>query len=278
LNVCNSTLTRELIVEGKVKMRKKAIVIGLGEIGKPISELISGTCEVVGIDVAPIEKPVGNVDIMHVCYPFEIPDFIGETARYIEKFKPGLTIIESTVGVGTTRRIEERTGSDVVHSPVRGKHARMLNELRGYTKFIGATKDTAAKRAAEHFEMAGVKTKIVSSPEASELAKLTETTYFGLLIAFAQDVERYCDASGADYNEIASFYEEINYLPHVKFFSGVIGGHCVMPNIEILSQFQKSVMLDAIKSSNRLKIDRDRKNKSGDSSSPIVQKSEKAIV
>jgi UDP-N-acetyl-D-mannosaminuronate dehydrogenase len=189
-----------------------------------------------------------------------------------------LTIIESTVGVGTTRKIAERTATDVVHSPVRGKHVRMLKELREYTKFIGAMNDGAAKRAAEHFHAAGVKTKIVSTPEASELAKLTETTYFGVLIAFAQDIERYCDASGANYEEIVSFYEEINYLPHVKFFSGIIGGHCVMPNIEILSQFQESVMLDAIKSSNRMKIAREQKNKKADLPSAVSQTSEKAVV
>jgi hypothetical protein len=123
-----------------------------------------------------------------------------------------------------------------------------------------------------------VKTKILSSPEASELAKLTETTYFGLLIAFAQDVERYCDASGADYGEIVAFYEEISYLPRVKFFSGIIGGHCVMPNIEILGQFQKSVMLDAIKSSNQMKVLRDRKKSKDDMSSSVTQNSEGAVV
>ena len=37
-----------------------------------------------------------------------------------------------------------------------------------------------------------MKTKLLSSPEATEIAKLTETTYFGLLIAWAQEVERYC--------------------------------------------------------------------------------------
>jgi UDP-N-acetyl-D-mannosaminuronate dehydrogenase len=278
LNFAAALSKESLIVKGKLKMRQKAVVIGLGEIGKPILNLISDTSDVVGVDVAPLEKPVENVDVMHVCYPFEIPDFVGETVRYIEKFKPVLTIIESTVGVGTTRKIAERVGTDVVHSPVRGKHVRMLKELREYTKFIGAMNDAAAKRAAEHFQAAGVKTKIVSSPEASELAKLTETTYFGLLISFAQDVERYCDASGADYNEIVAFYEEINYLPRVKFFSGIIGGHCVMPNIEILSHFQKSVMLDAIKSSNRMKIAREQKNKKADLSSPVAQKSEKAVV
>jgi UDP-N-acetyl-D-mannosaminuronate dehydrogenase len=259
-------------------MTKKAVVVGLGEIGKPILSLISDTCDAIGVDVAPLEKPIENVDVMHVCYPFEIPDFVGETARYIEKFKPALTIIESTVGVGTTRRIAERTGKDVVHSPVRGKHARMLKELREYTKFIGGMNPDGANRAAEHFQAAGVKTKIVSSPEASELAKLSETTYFGVLIAFAQDLERYCDASGADYDEIVSFYEEISYLPRVKFFPGIIGGHCVMPNIEILTHLQKSGMLEAIKASNRMKIAREQKNKEADLGLAVAPKSESAIV
>ena len=74
----------------------------------------------------------------HICYPFEIEDFVGECARYIELFKPALTIINSTVGIGTTRSVAERTGTPVVHSPVRGKHVRMLDELHVYTKFVGA--------------------------------------------------------------------------------------------------------------------------------------------
>ena len=62
---------------------------------------------------------------------------MGETARYIELYKPALTIVNSTVGVGTTRAIGKRTGAAVVNSPVRGKHACMLEELRIYTKFVG---------------------------------------------------------------------------------------------------------------------------------------------
>ncbi len=37
-----------------------------------------------------------------------------------------------------------------------------------------------------------MKAKLLESPEASEIAKLTETTYFGLMIAWAQEIERYC--------------------------------------------------------------------------------------
>jgi UDP-N-acetyl-D-mannosaminuronate dehydrogenase len=102
-----------------------------------------------------------------------------------------------------------------------------------------------------------LKTKVLSSPEASELAKLTETTYFGLMIAWAQDIERYCDQAGADYNEVISFFEEIRFFPPIKYFPGVIGGHCVMPNIKILNKFDRSGILEAIETSNRMKIERD---------------------
>lgn len=237
----------------------KVAVIGLGEIGKPIFDLVSERYEAIGVDVTPVER-IEQVAVMHVCYPFEIADFAGETARYIELFRPEVTIINSTVAIGTTRKIVERTGAAVANSPVRGKHARMLEELRKYTKFIGAVDPAAARQAASHFESVGVRTKVLASPEATELAKLTETTYFGLLIAWAQEVERYCDQLGQDYDGVVSFYEEIAYLPPVKFFPGTIGGHCVMPNIEILRRLTDSMILDAIRASDQMKQEREARN------------------
>jgi len=240
-----------------VRKNEKVVVVGLGEVGKPLFELLSEHHDVVGVDISPPAERVKRPDVLHICYPFEIKDFIGETARYIDLFEPALTIINSTVGVGTTRAVAQRTGTAVVHSPVRGKHIRMLDELRTYKKFVGAIDPDAGERAAEHFKSLGLKTTVLTSPEATELAKLTETTYFGLMIAWAQELERYCDQSGADYEEIISFYEEIKFFPPVKYFPGIIGGHCVMPNIEILSKFDPSAMLEVIRSSNRKKIERD---------------------
>jgi UDP-N-acetyl-D-mannosaminuronate dehydrogenase len=243
-----------------VSTNSKVVVVGLGEIGKPLFQLISEHHEVIGVDISQV-GPVDHVDVLHICYPFQIKDFIGETARYIEFFKPALTVINSTVKVGTTRTIAERTSTPVVNSPVRGKHARMLEELRFYTKFVGALHPATAEQAVRHFESVGLKTKVLSSPEATELAKLTETTYFGVMIAWAQELERYCDQSGQDYQEITSFYDEIQFFPPVKYFPGVIGGHCVMPNIELLSMFEQSVVLDAIQASNRMKMEREKQTK-----------------
>ena len=242
------------------------VVVGLGEVGRPLLEFLSEHYNVIGVDISPPPGPMGKVDVLHVCYPFEIKDFVGETARYIELFRPTLTVIHSTVAIGTTRAIAQRTDAAVVHSPVRGKHARMLEELRTYTKFVGAIDPASGKYAAEHFESAGLRTRILSAPEATELAKLTETTYFGLLIAWAQEIERYCDQVGQAYEEIVSFYEEIPFFPATKYFPGIIGGHCVMPNIEILRKFDDSSLLKAIQTSNRAKIERGSRNKLSDQS------------
>jgi UDP-N-acetyl-D-mannosaminuronate dehydrogenase len=133
----------------------------------------------------------------------------------------------------------------------------MLEELTSYTKFIGAIDPAAGEQAARHFQAAGLRTKVLSTPEATELAKLTETTYFGLMIAWAQEIERYCDKTGANYQEIISFYDEIKFFPPVKYSPGIIGGHCVMPNIEILQRFTKSEILEAIQTSNRMKTERE---------------------
>ena len=162
-------------------------------------------------------------------------------------------MINSTVSPGTTRAVFEKTGTAIAYSPVRGKHIRMKQELLDYAKFVGGTDTESSQRAAEHFQSVGMNTKILSSPEAVELAKLTETTYFGLLIAWAQEVERYCDQLSVNYDEIVSFYDEIGYLPPVRFFPGVIGGHCVMPNVEILKSVFNSKVLDAIEESDNLK-------------------------
>jgi UDP-N-acetyl-D-mannosaminuronate dehydrogenase len=247
-----------------VKEGKNIVVAGLGEVGRPLLELLATHYRTVGVDIKPPAEPVGEVDVLHICYPFEIKDFIGETAHYIDKYKPRLTVINSTVAVGTTRAVAVRTGAAVANSPVRGKHVRMLQEMRSYTKFVAAIDPADAAYAAEHFKAAGLKTKVLAAPEATELAKLTETTYFGLMIAWAQEIERYCDRTDQSYDEIVSIYDEIPFFPTTKYFPGVIGGHCVMPNIKILRRFDDSPLLRAIETSNQAKLERDSQKQSQD--------------
>lgn len=218
-------------------------------------ELIRERHVAVGVDIEPVEVE-DECEIMHICYSFQVDDFVGQSVRYVQKYRPRLTIINSTVAPGTTRAIYRASGAPIVHSPVRGRHVRMKEDMLYYAKYIGGIEQEFSQSAAEHFQSIGMKTKILSSPEATELAKLTETTYRALLVAWAQEVERYCDKYSLDYDEVVSFYDEINHFPPVRYFPGVMGGHCLMPNIEILKTVVNSRILDVIEYSNKLKVER----------------------
>src|SRR5436190_14772032 len=111
------------------------IVIGLGEVGRPLMELLRGNHKVTGIDIDPVAAD-GECAVLHICYPFN-DHFVDATVRYIEKYRPQLTIINSTVMAGTTRAVYSRTQGPIAYSPIRGKHFKMKHDMMHYTKFIG---------------------------------------------------------------------------------------------------------------------------------------------
>ena len=234
-------------------MQEIHLVVGLGEVGRPLLDVISARVPAYGVDIEPQPIPEGPCGVLHLCFPFEIDDFVGEAERYVKSYRPRVTVVNSTVAAAIARRLWERVGGLVAHSPVRGKHVRMQEELLRYRKFIGGVTPEAAEAVREHFESVGMETTVLGSSEATELAKLTETTYFGVLIAWAQEVQRLCSTLGVEYDEVAGFYEEIGYLPPVKYTPGVIGGHCVMPNIAILKTVYDSGLLEWIERSNQLR-------------------------
>jgi len=228
------------------------VVAGMGEVGQPLYRILSKSFESVGVDITPldIEEPCS---VLHVCYPFQVPDFVETTVGYINKYQPALTIINSTVAPGTTRKVQEAVGElGVAYSPVRGKHARMEADMLRYKKFVGAPRLAVRQQAIDHFNQAGFKTAPFPSSELAELSKLLETTYLGILIGWTQEVERLAAQYDGSFEEVNAFVEEIDFLPsHV--FPGIIGGHCVMPNIAILQSRFKSDFLDAVLNSNALK-------------------------
>jgi UDP-N-acetyl-D-mannosaminuronate dehydrogenase len=224
------------------------LVIGLGEVGGPLLEILSASHRAVGRDIE--DRPVHGVRILHLCFPFG-PDFVAQAAGYVTAYRPEVTVLNSTVVPGTTMAIEEKTGVPAVYSPVRGKHTRMTEELRHYRKFVAGASAHAVGLVEDSFAAAGVTTQRMSCVEALELAKLLETSYFGVLVAWAQEMDRFAAAVDADYWETLTFFEEIGFFPPVGFQPGFIGGHCVMPNLELLERVRQSPFVDAIRTSNQ---------------------------
>jgi len=227
------------------------IVVGQGEIGTPLRKILSRSYACIGVDIEPVEVSA-PCSTMHICYPYQIPDFVGTTAAYIRKYKPALTIINSTVVPGTTRRVYEASGSRVAYSPVRGKHARMQEDLLRYKKFVAGVDESVSKLAVQHFVAAGFQTDTFRTPEIGELSKLMETTWLGILIGWAQEAERFAESYGGSFAEMNAFIQEIDFLP-THIFPGHIGGHCVMPNIDLLQECVRSPFLDAVVESNAKK-------------------------
>lgn len=248
---------------------KNVLVVGLGEIGSALCQIIeeSGKYKLFKKDKEDLEI-IENLEVMHVCIPY-LDDFVDLVVNYIKKYNPNLVIINSTVRPNTTNEIYKINKKNIVHSPVRGKHPGIREGLLLFVKFIGPVNSEAGEAAKEHFESLEIKTEITNSPIETELSKLFSTTYYGLCIAFHQEMERICKKFNVDFEQtVTKFNETYNdgckkTNPNVirpVLYPGFIGGHCVMPNIKILKKDVKSDFLDAIEKSNELKKKETEKN------------------
>ena len=84
----------------------------------------------------------------------------------------------------------------------------------------------------------GIKTQKMSNPLTLELAKiLCDTSYYGWLITYAQLTNMIALKHKVDYDEMWSFADEIHKFlgNRPKMFPGFIGGHCVLPNLDLIN-------------------------------------------
>lgn len=246
--------------------KEKVLVVGLGEAGFPLFELLkeNGGFLVYGFDIDKKKmQEIGQealpskVDTIHVCIPCSNQNMFANTvADHVKRFKPKLAIINNTIPPGTIMEVCKRRGGCLVaHSPVRGVHKSpeyMKSELKRYTKYIGGANAEAARAAKRHFEQLGLKTKVLRSCTETELAKLFETTYRAWMIACFQEMHRISMHFKADFNDVADFLEDTHRIRFDRplMFPGLIGGHCLIPNTELLLSSYDSELLSLILKSN----------------------------
>jgi UDP-N-acetyl-D-mannosaminuronate dehydrogenase len=248
--------------------KEPVIVVGLGEIGRTLFELLKeeGSFAVYGLDLDETKmravdqdqgKLPNEVDTMHICLSCKNQDnFVAMTTSYAKKFKPKLLIINSTVPPGTTKKIYEQRNCLVAHSPVRGVHKNleyMKWELKRWAKYVGGADAKATEAACKHFKKMGLKVKTLKSCTETELAKLFETTYRAWMIACFQEMHRISRNFEADFDDVVDFLEDTHRvrLDRPIMFPGVIGGHCLIPNTELLLQSYDSEFLRLILKSNQ---------------------------
>jgi nucleotide sugar dehydrogenase len=181
-----------------------------------------------------------------------VPDFgplDAATAAVAAGLRPGtLVSYETTLPVGTTRdrfapMLAEGSGLTVgddfalVFSPERVSSGRIFADLRKYPKLVGGIDEASTRRGVEFYEQVlefderpdlgrpnGVWN--LGTTEASELAKLAETTYRDVNIGLANTFARYADQIGVD---VAAVIEACNSQPfsHIHQPGIAVGGHCI---------------------------------------------------
>jgi nucleotide sugar dehydrogenase len=181
-----------------------------------------------------------------------VPDFgwMDAATRDIARgLKPGtLVSYETTLPVGTTRNrframLEEGSGLTagtdffLVFSPERVFTGRVFADLRRYPKLVGGIDEESAKRGVAFYEAVlefderpdldrpnGVWD--LGSSEASELAKLAETTYRDVNIGLANQFARFAADNGIDvYQVIAASNSQP--FSHIHLPGIAVGGHCI---------------------------------------------------
>ena len=125
----------------------------------------------------------------------------------------------------------------VVFSPERVLTGRVFADLRRYPKLVGGIDEASTARGVEFYEQVldfderpdlpqanGVWDLVTA--EASELAKLAETTYRDVNIGLANQFARVADSNGIDVKKVI---EACNSQPysHIHQPGIAVGGHCI---------------------------------------------------
>ena len=153
--------------------------------------------------------------------------------------RDGTTVaIETTVPVGTTRErvapaLAARSGLGpdreffTLFSPERVYAGRVLRDLDTYPKLVGGLSDAGEQRGvALYSTFLDAPVVGMGSAEAAELAKLAETAYRDLNIAFANELAQHADRLGLDVHTVI---DAANSQPfsHIHRPGIAVGGHCI---------------------------------------------------
>jgi len=244
---------------------KRILIVGIGEIGSALYEIIRGVYpQVEAYDKKWGERTLPeNVDVTHICYPYS-ETFVEDTVGYVERTNPQLLIIESTVLPGTTNTVASKlkgTRTHVVHSPVRGRKADGFKFcFYNYTKFIGPVDKAGGEMADDYYKSLGFKTYICKSPLETEFAKIINLSYFAVILGWNQEMRRIGLKYKLKLDDVFNFLETTTTesgfrFPRPIYDGKPIGGHCIIPAVKILKQKFNSKFLDAVLESNKKRME-----------------------
>lgn len=228
----------------------KHLIVGMGEIGNALKEILSERwADVFTKDIKDTPLPP-RVDVLHVAIRWT--DAFREIVDgYALRTKPSLIVVHSTVPLGTTRSL----GDIAVHSPNRGLHPNLARSMRTFIKHVGGTR---AVEAAEIFRECGIWTKCYPVPEITEAQHILSNTIYGVNIVLAKELNDFCRAHNLDYHEVVMEYTqthnagyrqmgmESKIRPIMYPPQGKIGGHCIVQNVQLIPEKERTPLMERL--------------------------------
>lgn len=244
---------------------EKIGIIGFGEIGKAMARVCNeGGYQVLVRELKYDEIKKNAVDYLHVNIPEKKQiEFVNIVVMAIKELKPKLTIINSSVSVGTTRKVFQKTKSPIVHSPVIGVHPYLYDSIKHhFKKVVGPVDNASLKLALKHFKQLGLKTEVYDSAENSEAAKLLDLVYYAWNIVYCKWVNETCKKIGLNFDQVYVGHNK-NYnrgyaklrpnvvRPILVPTKGPIGGHCTIPDTILFHKHFKNRFTEFILKENK---------------------------
>lgn len=217
-------------------MAKVVVLGGMGAVGRALVTVLSKENDVL-IDDKKLGSIQGTVcDFLHVSIPCS-GSFISEVTEAIIRNTPGITIIHSTVPVGTTRALGR---NNLFHAPVRGQHSDLEGGLRKFKMPVAGFGDHGA--VLSHLTNSGIPCELWSSPEETELAKLLCLSRYANTLAWYENADRTCKKMGVDRSVVQKWTNSYNdgyfgtpyQRENLNFPNGKVGGTCVLPVTRML--------------------------------------------
>lgn len=247
-------------------------ILGHGEIGASVDNVynLAGYTNIKIKDMRlGFNDSLSECKFVNICIPFFGYDSFISTIKDLHLEKGTVLLIQSTIGIGTTDKIQNLLPDVVcVHSPVRGVHPNLTDGLLTFEKYLGVSdkyfSDKDICSSIENHVNSLNMTPVVCCARESELAKMVSTTLYGINIAAITDVSRMCEKYKVDFDTVFTRWQTgyndgysklgkpnvcrpvLTPIPKNEEGERVIGGHCVIPNSVILKNMGEDAVSEFV--------------------------------
>ncbi len=206
------------------------LVVGLGQIGLPIHQLLKvRNFKVHGYDInkekslVKLEKMNRRYEAIHICFPYlnerQFSKYMLSETKIPYNEMTDTLVIHSTVKPGTSKKYS------AIYSPIRGTHNDMFENLQWFSKYY------SSRSHSKEFEKRFPNCIRVTDSVKLERTKVVDTTYEAFLIAFRKYIDQHYPIYWSFEYEL---HQKYGNRPIMYNDGKPIGGHCLIPNLDLL--------------------------------------------